>query len=218
MAKTKTASLGIRAGQHEATRERILATAWKLLLKNGFENVTMLEIAQKVGCSRQRLYDYFPSLEEIIYTLQIENMRSSLQAFNEPLTSLASSPSERLLELVDKTFAYQKEHPESPLFTFYFDHYYSHRPSKESNRRDYLALFQNEPFAKEIPLLIKEGIAKGEFRSDLSIDEAADFWSNMNQSLVERLSIYSVNGESHSEEERAMLRHAFKDALFRYLK
>lgn len=40
----------------------------------------------------------------------------------------------------------------------------------------------------------------------------------MNQSLVERLSICSVNGEDHSEAELDSLRRIYVDALFRYLR
>jgi|LAHS01.1.fsa_nt_gb AcrR family transcriptional regulator len=210
--------LNVREKQHAATRDKILKVSWDLLLRNGFENVTMDAIARESGCSRQRVYAYFQGLDEIIYRLQIENMRSSLTAFSSAIQSQDPSPSARLQELVERTFAYQKEHPESSLFTSYFDHYFSHRPSKAAWREEYLSLFHDEAFGREVPWLIKEGIALGEFRSDISIEEASNFWSTMNQSLVERLSICSVNGEDHSEAELDSLRRIYVDALFRYLR
>lgn len=218
MANVTPASFGIKAKQRASTRARILRVGKSLLVKRGFASVTMHDIAIHSGCSRQRLYDYFPNLDAIVFELQIANMKAFLSAFTPTLEDQTLSPTQRLEHALTTLFAYQSAHPESPLFTADFDTYCRERKVDSRLQKQYLAIFNNRDFAPILPQLLQEGINKGEFRKDIDPVQDSVFWSGLSQSMMERLSLLMRNGESHSPEELDGMRKTFCTALFRYLK
>jgi AcrR family transcriptional regulator len=50
----------------EQTKNKIIETAVKLFTDQGFDSITMEEIAQKVDIARKTLYNYFPMKEAIL--------------------------------------------------------------------------------------------------------------------------------------------------------
>ncbi len=59
-----------RAGDKQKMRGRILETAMKLFLKEGYERVTIRAIAQAIEYSPATIYLYFKDRNEILYALQ----------------------------------------------------------------------------------------------------------------------------------------------------
>lgn len=51
----------------EKTKSKILKEAVDLIIKKGFKNASMREIAKNAGVSNPTIYNYFPSKEKIIY-------------------------------------------------------------------------------------------------------------------------------------------------------
>jgi AcrR family transcriptional regulator len=49
----------------DARRQAIVAAAWEVFRKNGFEGTTMSEISERVGGSKATLYGYFQSKEQL---------------------------------------------------------------------------------------------------------------------------------------------------------
>ena len=49
----------------DARRQAIVAAAWEVFKKNGFERTTMSEISERVGGSKATLYGYFESKEQL---------------------------------------------------------------------------------------------------------------------------------------------------------
>jgi AcrR family transcriptional regulator len=69
--------------QKEARRQAILAAARAHLAEVGFERFSMGPIAKAAGVSRSTLYLYFPTREELLYTLHLEALHAWRDAFLE---------------------------------------------------------------------------------------------------------------------------------------
>ncbi|MFC9914081.1 TetR/AcrR family transcriptional regulator [Streptomyces sp. NPDC127197] len=58
--------MGLRERKKERTRETIAATAIRLFLDKGFDQVSITEIAQAAEVSRRTLFAYFPTKEDLV--------------------------------------------------------------------------------------------------------------------------------------------------------
>jgi AcrR family transcriptional regulator len=205
--------------QHQETKEKILSSSKRLLLSRGFGNVTMDIIAKKAGLSRQRLYCYFHGLDEIIYRLQIQDMTAFISYLERNLLENKKLPPEKRLEsLISGVFGYQKEHLEDFLFTSDFDTYTRKRKGNPDLKAEYEKTYQEVNFQTALSGLFKEGQEQGVFRESLDCADATLFWANTIQLILERLSIFSSNGEKHEEREMEAFRKEALTAFFAYLK
>ncbi|KRL01131.1 TetR/AcrR family transcriptional regulator [Liquorilactobacillus capillatus] len=88
----------------ESKRAEILKSARQLLLKKGFANTTMKDIAETINLSRSGLYLYFSSTEEIMQAIITEREHKRFDIIRESI--LASKP---FNEVLDKYLELQKE-------------------------------------------------------------------------------------------------------------
>ncbi|MFD8819109.1 TetR/AcrR family transcriptional regulator, partial [Streptomyces sp. NPDC059627] len=58
--------MGLRESKKERTRETISATAIRLFLDRGFDQVSITEIAEAAEVSRRTLFAYFPTKEDLV--------------------------------------------------------------------------------------------------------------------------------------------------------
>lgn len=58
--------MGLRERKKERTRETISATAIRLFLDRGFDQVSITEIAEAADISRRTLFAYFPTKEDLV--------------------------------------------------------------------------------------------------------------------------------------------------------
>ncbi|MEU9449079.1 TetR family transcriptional regulator [Streptomyces sp. NPDC048277] len=58
--------MGLRESKKERTRETISATAIRLFLDRGFDQVSITEIAEAAEVSRRTLFVYFPTKEDLV--------------------------------------------------------------------------------------------------------------------------------------------------------
>ncbi|MEV7360332.1 TetR family transcriptional regulator [Kitasatospora sp. NPDC091276] len=58
--------MGLRERKKERTRETIAATAIRLFLDRGFDQVSITEIAEAAEVSRRTLFAYFPTKEDLV--------------------------------------------------------------------------------------------------------------------------------------------------------
>ena len=70
--------MGIRERQErdrEAVRRSILAAARELFVAEGFHNVSIRKIAERIEYSPAAIYSYFPSKDDIFFALAEEGFR-----------------------------------------------------------------------------------------------------------------------------------------------
>jgi AcrR family transcriptional regulator len=73
------------------TKEKILATALKLLNKNGFKSVTIRHVAKEMGISHGNLGYHYPNMEVIVHELYlalVNKMNAEINSLKNPAINL----------------------------------------------------------------------------------------------------------------------------------
>ena len=84
----------------ERTEAAIREAAAGLIARLGYEAMSMRQLATEVGVQAAALYRYFPTKEDLLFTLMREHMEALIAAWNEARPP-ASGPRERLSAFVD---------------------------------------------------------------------------------------------------------------------
>jgi AcrR family transcriptional regulator len=129
--------LGIRE-RHERDREAvsraILDAARELFVSEGYQNVSIRKIAERIEYSPAAIYGYFPSKDDIFFALAEEGFR--LLSGPEDLTTREGlqslPPLDRLRELFWHLYAFGREHPQ--YFSLMFIDRHVPRISREYDR------------------------------------------------------------------------------------
>ena len=96
--------------ERDRTREAILTAARDLFVTEGYRNVSMRKIAERIEYSPAAIYSYFPSKDDIFFALTEEGFRL-LAAYLTPATSV-TDPLERLRRGLWAFYSFSKTHPE----------------------------------------------------------------------------------------------------------
>src|SRR5579871_3075815 len=119
-------AMGIAERKHrqkQALRERILDAARRIVVREGFDALSMRKIADAIEYSPATLYLHFASRDEIAHALCAEGYAQLLQTF-VPLAQIAD-PAERLRALGRAYVAFGVEHPETYRLIFMEDPSYT---------------------------------------------------------------------------------------------
>lgn len=218
MAKTKAKKLNFWQTKHREREVAILASAKKLILKRGIAKASMDVIAKDSGLSRQRLYKYFPNLESVVYSIEIDDMTRYLYFLEGTLTYKANSSKEFLEKIVESAFDYAKKNMPDFLFTMAFDSYYGVIKVPPKLGKTYEELIAGDKFATPVFQILSDGVKNKEFRSDLDFKEAAIYWINNLQATTVRYVFFLHKGGEASIAEAEIIKKGFMESLFRYLK
>jgi AcrR family transcriptional regulator len=101
--------------QREERERLILDAAEELLAEKGYHEMSIDEIAARVGVSKGTVYLHFPSKEELVLAQLERGMRRFIQSADVVLTS-AASPSEKLRSLIELIYS-QTFRERSQFFT-----------------------------------------------------------------------------------------------------
>ncbi len=110
--------MGIKERQErdrEAVRRAILDAARELFVSEGYRNVSIRKIAEKVEYSPAALYGYFPSKDDIFYALAEEGFhllhaRDEAPAVDAEIDKL--EPLERITTLFWRLYQFSREQPQ----------------------------------------------------------------------------------------------------------
>ena len=76
----------------DAVREQILDCALKILVKNGYENLSMAKLGSKMNMTAANIYNYYASKDELLiaihkktYAMLLTKMRNAVEAADTPL-------------------------------------------------------------------------------------------------------------------------------------
>jgi AcrR family transcriptional regulator len=102
--------------EREEVREKIVAAARELFMAEGYRNVSIRKIAEKIEYSPAALYSYFPSKDDLFFALAEEGFRKLFEFTNtfkdgEP----EADPLQKVREGFLRYYEFSRLHPE------YFD-------------------------------------------------------------------------------------------------
>ncbi|OIN57681.1 TetR/AcrR family transcriptional regulator [Arsenicibacter rosenii] len=102
--------------EKEEMRQRILDAAQKLFLENGYEKVSIRNIADAIEYSPATIYLYFKDKNELLYAVHQKGFGLMLQEF-APVSAI-SDPFEQLVEMGRRYIRFAVDNPE--LFDLMF--------------------------------------------------------------------------------------------------
>src|SRR5687767_15944672 len=106
--------MGIKERQvrdRETVRRAILDAARELFVAEGYRNVSMRKIAERIEYSPAAIYGYFPSKDDIFFALAEEGFRLLVDSVQAAVQHLAD-PLVRLRRGLWAFYEFSKAHPE----------------------------------------------------------------------------------------------------------
>src|SRR3990172_6599819 len=98
----------------DRTRDAILTAARGLFVTDGYHNVSMRKIAERIEYSPAAIYSYFPSKDDIFFSLAEEGFR----LLGDPFTAStggarpSQAPLDRLRAIVWRLYEFSRQHPQ----------------------------------------------------------------------------------------------------------
>lgn len=92
----------------ESTRDLLLDAAKRQFIKNGFDSVSMMDIARESGMSRRTLYSYFESKAEV-YNAAVKRETDLVVAKLRSLVVPGTPPSKKITDYVYGRFSVIKD-------------------------------------------------------------------------------------------------------------
>ncbi len=144
--------------QGERTAAAIRAAAQTLIARHGYEAVSMRDLAREVGVQAAALYRYYPTKQELLFSLMQEHM-VELAAAWEAARPIATDPAARLAAFVANHIRFHVTRRHS-----------THVSNMElrSLSRDRLSaiLKLRTAYEKELRTILRDGAESGAFRID----------------------------------------------------
>lgn len=147
------------APDRERTSRRLLQTAIKLFAKRGFHGVSVDEIAIAAHLSKRLPYYYFGSKDGLFRAALMEVYRR-IEGMEFQVVDSAAPPSEKLAALLDGYFVFLRENPEFTQLLLW--------GNLEQGRHFPNGVLSKAPLLRRFHQIVEEGVATGEFRSDLN--------------------------------------------------
>ncbi|MEO5758831.1 MAG: TetR/AcrR family transcriptional regulator [Mesorhizobium sp.] len=144
-------------GSHgEKTEAAVREAAVSLLARYGYEAMSMRQLAAEVGVQAAALYRYFPTKEELLFTLMREHMDDLIAAWNAARPDDAD-PATRLSAYVENHIAFHIERRHAT-------HVSNMELRSLSPERLTQILKQRTAYEKELRSILRDGVETGAFR------------------------------------------------------
>ena len=144
-----------------AVRDAILDAVAKLVLAHGLASVTMSQIAEETGIGRATLYKYFADVDEMLVAWHQRQVASHLEQLQEACDRAGHSAEERL---------------EAVLLAYAMINHERHggQLAASLHQREHV-VHAHQQLVQLVQKLIREGVAAGELRDDVSPQELATY-------------------------------------------
>jgi AcrR family transcriptional regulator len=96
--------------EREATARAILDAARELFVAEGYQNVSIRKVAERIEYSPAAIYSYFPSKDDIFFALAEEGFR--MLAASDSLATPGPDPVENVRRAFWDFYRFSKDHPE----------------------------------------------------------------------------------------------------------
>src|SRR5439155_6159206 len=109
--------MGIKERQErdrEAVRRSILDAARELFVAEGFQNVSIRKIAERIEYSPPAIYGYYPSKDDIFFALAEEGFRRLCDGGAAARTAAADAPPslDRVRAIFLRLYEFSRDHPQ----------------------------------------------------------------------------------------------------------
>jgi AcrR family transcriptional regulator len=153
-------------------RRRILDTARHLLVKKGYQNLSMRKIADAIGYSATSIYLYFDSKDALLHALIHEGMMRLQEQLAETAERFPETPIERLQALCRTFIDFGLENPEyyEIMFQLRPERMERYPPEKYRQARNNLDFFGR---------VLEEGAEQGLFQFDDPKVLASTIWASL---------------------------------------
>lgn len=142
----------------EKTQAALREAALTLMARHGYEAVTMRQLAAEIGLQAAALYRYFPTKEDLLFTLMREHMEGLLAAWAEARPP-SSDPEARLA-------AFVRNHISFHVARRHSTHVSNMELRSLSRERLSAMLKMRSTYEKELRQILREGAEAGDFLVD----------------------------------------------------
>ena len=157
------------------TKKKIVSAAWKLFYEQGYENTTVEEIIDASGTSRGSFYHYFSGKDALLGSLSF--MFDEKYEELIPQMDPAMNAYDKLLFLNQELFAMIEDTISIDLLA----RMYSTQLTTTGERH---LMDHNRIYYRLIRQIAVEGQAKGELRSDISVNEITKLYALCERALL----------------------------------
>jgi AcrR family transcriptional regulator len=149
----------IGTNENLSRKEQVIRSAAELFREKGYAAASMRDLAQKLGIEAASLYSHIKSKEEILQSLCFD-MATEFRKSLDAVESQKSSASEKLRNgIIGHIQVMAKDLTASAVFMN------EHRHLSQPFLRDFLLMRIN--YINRFKTIIEEGVAKGEFKSNI---------------------------------------------------
>ena len=142
----------------EKTEAAIRAAAATLIARHGYEAMSMRQLAEEVGVQAAALYRYFPTKEELLFTLMREHMEQLVAAWDAARPSSAD-PAARLSAYVANHIRFHVERRHSTQL--------SNLELRSLSKERLSAILRlRTAYEKELRAILRDGADQGIFSID----------------------------------------------------
>jgi AcrR family transcriptional regulator len=142
----------------EKTEAAIRAAAEMLIARHGYEAVSMRQLATEVGVQAAALYRYFPTKEDLLFTLLNEHMQQLAAAWKKARPATAD-PTRRLA-------AFVANHIRFHVMRRHSTHVSNMELRSLSRERLSAVLKLRSAYEKELRAILRDGAEQGAFAID----------------------------------------------------
>ncbi|MGN6142316.1 MAG: TetR/AcrR family transcriptional regulator [Mesorhizobium sp.] len=142
----------------EKTEAAIRDAATALIARHGYEAMSMRQLAGEVGVQAAALYRYFPTKEDLLFSLMLEHMQALLAAWQEARPT-STRPQVLLSAFVENHIAFHIERRHST-------HVSNMELRSLSPERLTRILKLRTTYEKELRTILRDGAATGAFAAE----------------------------------------------------
>lgn len=138
----------------EKTEAALREAAVELIARHGYEAVSMRRLSAAIGLQAAALYNYFPTKEDLLFTLMREHMEGLIAAWT--MADPGGAPRERLAAFVDNHIVFHVERRHAT-------HVSNMELRSLSPQRLTAILRLRAAYEKDLRQILRDGAAAGDF-------------------------------------------------------
>ena len=146
----------------DRTRRRILQAAIRLFASHGFHAVSVDQIVGKARVNKRMVYHYFGS-KDALFEAALSEVYKRIEEIEFHAVERGRSPREKLSRLLESYFEFLDREPEFTRLLQWENLEKGRHLTKENH------LLSKNPFLERFRAIVQDGVAGGEFRSDLDV-------------------------------------------------